>query len=587
MAAPICGTVQSDGKVSVKLSWMPAPGAVSETVRLCVYAPGGCLDYPNVVPGVVLTGLAQGIPYAWSVISSFADGTTVESEQASFTTPSGPAPIQPEAPKDLKYEILREATPDKGALVRFTWTKTQPLEQLQYENFFFGRPNRSLTTVEDTRTVYPDQSPQVDKDDVDPGDYGWYVRGLLSGGIELAAPVQALSVPPPAPPSGEVVMPITLWHAINYHIALYNAFGNTYDGLSSLDWLAAISGVEEGESRVVEHGGWVLNPCVKNPSSTAAGPFQELSTWGSLSLRCAAWPSARTAAYLLFNTPSGPDHWSGTRELAPGFYQRHMAGRQWDGYTRGVHKVSTSLCLSTEQEDPCLQPTVDLTNSVGALPHDNGDGTYEVKFRIYNQSKDVPAVFTVISLGPDFTDHYEVIPSDVPWLHDWSGRVILSPAIEVIGPNQIWEMPIKIRPKIPGDLPNFGYRIYGENVGVGSMSADGSMGIYENSVPMVLIPGTVAASTGQSLNADIVFDHQGSATVLDAEISVTGSGIVKWASLRVPVGNDPTPKRYIATAYLGRVTDVDPRGEWQAKATIKHKGKELISKTLARAYLVS
>ena len=189
MAAPICGTVQPNGTVSVKLTWTPAPGAVSETVRLCVYAPGGCLDYPNVVPGVVLTGLAQGIPYAWSVISSFADGATVESEQASFTTPSGPAPVQPTAPKDLKYEILRQATPDKGALVRFTWTKTQPTEQLQYENFLFGRPGRSLTTVEDTRTIYPDRPPQVDKDDVDPGDYGWYVRGLLSGGIELAAPI--------------------------------------------------------------------------------------------------------------------------------------------------------------------------------------------------------------------------------------------------------------------------------------------------------------------------------------------------------------------------------------------------------------
>jgi hypothetical protein len=591
MAVPICGTVGVDGKIIVKLAWTPASGAVSETVRLCIPT-AGCQDYANVASPLIVYGLApNNITYAWSVVSRLADNTTVESVQSSFQTPISGVP--PYAPSNL---VTTPTEPKVGQPIKFTWTKAGPLERLQYEQFAFGRIAKpggviALDSIEDTRQIPADQPPQVDKDDADPGNYGWYIKGIISGGIELDSPIQTLSVLPPPQPAGEV-MPITLWHAINYWASYYRLQNSPYvdtigEELSGVDTMAALSGAESPVSIDHEQKRWWLNPCPKNASG-AVGPYQLLG-WLPDSLACTAWVSTEKAAYLLFERGIiyPPGGWAVWPNEAKAFYNNYMAGRQWDGYSLKVHRVSTSLCFSLYVTQPCLQPTVDLTNSVGALSHDNGDGTYEVKFRIYNQSKDIPAVFTVISLGPDFTDHYEVIPSNVLWLYDWSGRVILSPAIEVIGPNQIWEMPIRIRPKIPGDLPNFGYRVYGENVGVGSMSTDGSMGIYENAVPMALIPSTVSASTGQRLNADITFDHQGPAVILTADITVTGSGLVKKATLRIPVSNDPTPRRYIATAYLGKVTDVDPRGEWQIKASVSYRGKELISKILAEAYLVS
>jgi hypothetical protein len=503
--------------------------------------------------------------------------------------------------------VTTPTEPKVGQPIKFTWTKAGPPERLQYEQFTFGRVAKpggviALDSIEDTRQISPDQPPQVDKDDTDPGNYGWYIRGIISGGIELDSPIQVLNVLPPPQPSGEV-MPITLWHAINYWASWHRQNNSPYInrdfGMSLTDVMASIALAEQG-------GSWTLNPCGQNTSPSAprpypTGPYQltpgtdKRDIAGNqinYALACTAWKSTEVAAKMMF-MESKPGCSYGSRICewavwpygAQQYYQTTMAGRDWDGYKRNVHRVSTSRCFSGPV---CDNPVVDLgiPNSVGAIPHESG-GDYDIVFKIYNQPpNNTKAVFTVIAL--ETGENYDVVPGSVLWLPDWSEQIMLSPAIPEIGLNSIYDMPIRLRPRVADNLPPIRFRVYGENVGVGSLDLSNSaMGIYEDTIHMELYAGAVPALTGQGLHADIAFDHQGPAAILTADITVTGSGLVKKATLRIPVSNDPTPRRYVATAYLGRVTDVDPRGEWQIKASVSYRGKELISKILAEAYLVS
>lgn len=575
---PICGTIQPNNKVSVKLTWKPAPGAVSEAIKLCVYG-AGCVTYNATGGAHTITDLPQGVTWGWSVVSTFSDGSTVESVQSAFTTvgtleePYGPHSLQ-----------TIPANPKAGDSVRFTWVKGGPSDQLVSEQFILGpvvRHNSAVSigdNIYDIRTILPDQTPEVIHDNIDVGDLAWYIRALFSGGREIVTPLQAFSVSPQEPPVGQAIMPISLWHAINYWASYWQLQGlpQTINGWSVVDLMAAISASETYGNP------WSLNPCAKNPASTASGPWQELDTWGPLPLRCAAWSSTRIAFELLGVNGYGTSHWLNRWSAWQLAYDEYMRGRIWDGYSVGIHRVSSSC----QQGQPCDNPVVDLSipgsvtwNIVSLM------GSYSIRFNIFNQTTNV-AVFTVMAIeAPD----YDVVGGDVLWLPEWSGKVILSPAIDQIMPNSTGHMTIILRPKTTGVTPPIKIRIYGENVGVGSLNLSNSaLGIYENMVPVTLTTGGETQSvTGQRLYADIAFDHQGSAAVLDASISVTGSGLLKQATLRIPVQNDSVPRRYGASAYLGTVTDADPRGEWQAKATIKHKDKELISRVLTKAYLVS
>jgi hypothetical protein len=85
---PVCGTIYPSGIVAVVLSWTPGLGAVSETLRL--YLPTGSYEYKFVRPPYPIMSpvIQQGQTYTWSIISISADGTTMESEPMSFTTPT-------------------------------------------------------------------------------------------------------------------------------------------------------------------------------------------------------------------------------------------------------------------------------------------------------------------------------------------------------------------------------------------------------------------------------------------------------------------------------------------------------------------
>lgn len=579
----VCGTVEADGTVTVNLSWTPGgPNATSETVRVCVYAPNGCRDFigPTPVAGqastLTIRSLMPGIPYAWSVLTTYGDGGVLESAQAAFTAPGTATP-----PSNLQANVLAPATEDHGAAVRFTWERAKPEGSLLYEEFVLGQARHdgvvALASQTDIRRIPPGQTPEVNAD-ADPGELAWYVKALFSGGIELDSPIHALSIALPPPPAGEV-MPISLWHAINWWVSYYRLQGNSrvdnIGGYSSVDLLAAIAGAESG-------GYWVLNPCPRNPSG-ATGPFQLLG-WLSNDLACAAWSATEKACDLLFNSASGVNNWTVWPGSVAAFYNLNMTGRVWDGYNLRVHRVSAT-CFETF---PCDNPVVDLSLP-GSVTYNIQEfqGEYLVTFRLFNQTPNV-AVFTTISLA-GVTDSYDVLPGDNLWLPDWSGEILLSPAIPQIMPGTTGVLTLKLKPKIAGSLPPIGYRIYGANVGAGSLDLSNSaMGIVEGqlSIPFGPIQEQVS-TTGQRLNADLQFDHQGSAATLSANVTVTGSGIIKQSTVSIPVANDSVPRAYRVPVYLGRVTDADPRGEWQAQATISHRNKELTSKVLAQAYLVS
>lgn len=94
-----CGRLESDGTVTVDLSWTSGgpDTIVQEIVTLAVFGvPESVKEVrlPGPIPpfsprGTTVTGLIPGAPYAWTVQSVWSD-QVLDSAQGSFDTPQAP-----------------------------------------------------------------------------------------------------------------------------------------------------------------------------------------------------------------------------------------------------------------------------------------------------------------------------------------------------------------------------------------------------------------------------------------------------------------------------------------------------------------
>jgi len=95
----ICGTLQPDGTVAVKLSWTAGtPDPSSEAVIYwCTNLPLPVGLRHILLPGpiqpgahreVIVPDLLPGSPYVWTVETVFSDGSSLQSPGQKFDTPS-------------------------------------------------------------------------------------------------------------------------------------------------------------------------------------------------------------------------------------------------------------------------------------------------------------------------------------------------------------------------------------------------------------------------------------------------------------------------------------------------------------------
>jgi hypothetical protein len=94
----LCGTLQPDGTIAVKLSWTagtPDPSSEIVAYRCMSPIPSGTQHVdllgpisPGTYREVIVSNLLPGSSYAWTVYTYFPDGSHLASDGKTFETPS-------------------------------------------------------------------------------------------------------------------------------------------------------------------------------------------------------------------------------------------------------------------------------------------------------------------------------------------------------------------------------------------------------------------------------------------------------------------------------------------------------------------
>lgn len=592
-----CGIITPDGKVAVDLSWTSgSPDPVRERIVAAIY--GGqqvemVLEGP-ISPGVPrqvrMIGLLPGQTYAWTVQTTYTDGSIKDSLQGSFATPTI---LSISGATRLQAEILSN-TPAEGATTKHTWVRGGP--NISEEQFVLGPagPDGRRTGITYAQTILPDEPAETEVPGLNTAVWAWEVVTKIRDQL-LGSEIKALAIPPPPGPTDQPVMPISLWHAINYWVSWHRQANSPYINIgpeipSRVDLMAAIAGAE------VFGNPWVLNPCASGDGGASVGPYQERPGSDKPGLTrgqaCTAWFSTKVAADMIFaGWPTGSKsrigEWGVWPARALDFFNQNMQGQVWDGYGTGVHRASAG-CF---QGSPCGVGIVSLSpGDVTQEIDTQSDGSIRLTFLINNRSG-VKAAYTVMALE-NIAGNYNILPGPDVWMPDWSGRIMLSPAIpEISGPG-VGRLTIVLMPiRLPS--AEIHYRVYGENIGTGVWdSSNSALGIFEGSVIPVLEPQVPELrSNGQELEATLQFSHQGSAATLDAEITVYATQspetIIKRLDIPIRVANDPVAQRYqVGGINLGRVFATEPRGQWHGRVILRHNNRELVSDVKTNIYTI-